>query len=367
MSAPLAAVPVDCSQARLEQLLLRVTGMTLHRELARHLPAVFQRAASGLGVSREAFLRSLAQDDARARDALIDEAVVGETYLLRHPEHFALLTDTIAPTLGRDRPLRIWSAGCASGEEPYSIALSLQLAGRTSDAIVATDLSERALSRARSGHYGEWSFRRVEEAVRARYFSPEHHASSPGFRVRPTLTHNLSFKRHDLCAGSALQPRFDVIFCRNVLIYFEGEKLEAAVRCLAESLSAEGVLLVGPAEVPLVREASVHLEPVELSGVAIFRARGPARASASRPSAEPARHRPSPRVPGLARPSGPPDTVTVSVDVRRTVTVGPRRQQPPPGRPPGARWRTAGWTRPSAWPGSSAPPGWSRAPICSRR
>jgi chemotaxis protein methyltransferase CheR len=194
--------------------------------------------------------------DAEAPEAwvrAVDALSVQETYFWRESDQLVALATDIVPALaalGRER-IRIWSMPCASGEEPLSIAMALNEAGwfgRLDIEIHAGDASEAALQRARAGRYGERSFRQLAPALRDRYFTN----SAPGqWSVRKEVHERVrSWTR-----VNAIRPdewgapaAADVVFCRNLFIYFESTTVERVVRAFAARMPAPGFLCVAAAE-----------------------------------------------------------------------------------------------------------------------
>jgi chemotaxis protein methyltransferase CheR len=189
-------------------------------------------------------------------DGFLDAVTTNETYFFRTPKQFDwlkadLLTELVAQHRAgkRSRSLRIWSAGCASGAEPYSIAICLAENGyRLRDwslKILATDISEEALAAARAGVYKLRSIEAVSEAQRRRYFHRP--AEDDLWRVRPEIKELVEFKRHNLLEPIR-EAAFDCIFIRNVLIYFDRQSKRVVVNNLLRALAVGGYLVVGPSE-----------------------------------------------------------------------------------------------------------------------
>lgn len=191
-----------------------------------------------------------ADDWARAIDALS----VQETYFWREADQIEALTTAMVPRLARlhDRPIRIWSFPCATGEEPLSLAIALSEAGWFSRArieIFAADASQAALERARARRYGRRAFRQLPEALRDRYFEPGPGADewtvSRAVQDRITSWQRLNAaNRDDL---EALRGA-DVIFCRNLFIYFQEATVRRVVDAFADLMSTPAYLCVGAAE-----------------------------------------------------------------------------------------------------------------------
>ena len=188
--------------------------------------------------------------------------VNGESYFFRDAGQFALLKERILPELVRrrqaHRSLRIWSAGCSTGEEPYSIAVLIDeiLRHRTleegwSISILGTDLNEQALETARRGIYGSWSFRSVKpgQIYGLKPRGPEE------WEVEERIRNMVVFRTGNLIQDSfpdAASGIYDMnlILCRNVFIYFEGDAVRTVVRKMAEVLHPDGYLVTGHAELP---------------------------------------------------------------------------------------------------------------------
>ena len=185
-------------------------------------------------------------------EVLASHLTVGETYFFREKRSLEILERDIVPELGR--AIRIWSAGCSTGEEPYSIAIVLSklMAGlkKWDIEILATDLNAKSLAKASQGIYGEWSFRGIPLWVRSTYFEEVEEgrwAISPAVKKMVTFTQlNLM---DDIYPSVWNRPNsFDVIFCRNVLMYLTPEGMRKVVRQLHRSLASDGWLLVSPTE-----------------------------------------------------------------------------------------------------------------------
>jgi chemotaxis protein methyltransferase CheR len=308
------AVPL----AEIERVLEEACGLTLSPGIKRTLGDAYLRAARDLRMAPEPFLGKLRAREHRAVTALVEAAVVGETYFFRHPEQLSAIQQLCFATAPRDRPLSIWSAGCATGEEPYTLAMELMDAGRIGlgDQILATDISSRALAVAQEARYGEWSLRRLDPALRTRHFL----AHPPQVEVRSQIRAMVEFQRHNLVREAAPATGFDLVLCRNVLIYFNPPTATLVVEKLAVTLAPGGFLVLGPVEAPLA--TGQDLERIEFEGCIIFRApggrplpvpakakvestrRGPARHGAAEP-VNGKRHAPKKHAPAAARPSAP--------------------------------------------------------------
>jgi chemotaxis protein methyltransferase CheR len=181
--------------------------------------------------------------------ALAETIVVHETYLFREIDPLRVLVQTIVPEMLRARRgVRIWSAACATGEEPYTLALMLSQHGLLGDVeIVGTDLSGRALARARAGLYGGRALRNLHTEPTAAQALEE---TPQGMRVPDALRRQVSFRSLNLLDGDAIRELglFDVILCRNVLIYFSESTVGRVAATLGTALREDGVLVVGASE-----------------------------------------------------------------------------------------------------------------------
>lgn len=193
-------------------------------------------------------------------DALADALVVGETYFFRELDALRAGIDVaLAPAIARAGRARVWSAGCATGEEPLSIAMLLEEAGlRERCEIVATDVSARSLAKAKAGTYGARSLRALPEGAVPEGFSArlaaviESSLAREGNRAQasPRLLDGIDFRRVNLLDPAAVAQlgAFDLILCRNVLIYFADATVKRVVESLAANLAPHGRLVVGASE-----------------------------------------------------------------------------------------------------------------------
>jgi chemotaxis protein methyltransferase CheR len=182
---------------------------------------------------------------------LVDELTINETYFFRERAQLSALVSEIVPELRAQRaaPVRIWSAGCSSGEEPYSVVVLAREAGLAPGVdlrVYASDISQRMLRRAREGVYREASFRDTEPALRERYFVP----GEGGLRIADEVKQHVDFVHLNLFDASklALLATMDAILCRNVIIYFGAPEKRRAVETFYQKLRPGGYLLLGHAE-----------------------------------------------------------------------------------------------------------------------
>lgn len=195
----------------------------------------------------------------------VEAMATHESFFFRDGTPFNLLAERVLPQLvearAATRTLRIWCAACSSGQEPYSIAVLLKemgarLAGWRLE-ITATDLSRPILHKAEAGLYSDFEVRRgLTDARRDRWFVRE----GQGWRVSPELRALVKFRPHNLLDDS-LPGVFDVIFCRNVLIYFDVEQKRTVLHAMARSLAEDGALFLGSAETVLGVTDAFELTP----------------------------------------------------------------------------------------------------------
>lgn len=201
---------------------------------------------------------------------LVETLVVGETYFFREWQAIQVLVDSfIAPWCAAGRRPRIWSAACASGEEPLSLAMLLKERGLLDQVeIVATDISARALGKAREGHYGKRSVRHVPNQKLLDQFIRQ---EGDTYVVSSKLRESIHWERLNLLSENDMSKMgtFDAIICRNVLIYFADQTVKTVLNHLWSSLVSDGVLLVGVSE-SLLRYGSGFVGE-EHSGTFIYR------------------------------------------------------------------------------------------------
>jgi chemotaxis protein methyltransferase CheR len=204
---------------------------------------------------------------------LLDASVNGETYFFRDPAGLAAFAEEIVPerilALPPGGALEIWSAGCASGEEPYTLAMLLEekgLLGSREVRVRGTDLSPDAIRRANAALYGTHALRQTTEARRLRFFQP---AEGGRFQVKPAIRRLVELEVKALLDEPPAGRLFDVIVCRNVLIYFEEEARRRAAERFASRLKPGGYLLLGPSDA--LAAAATPLSLVRLANDVAYR------------------------------------------------------------------------------------------------
>jgi len=195
------------------------------------------------------------QESGEELTALINALTTNLTYFFREPDHYDFLTEEIFKPyskMPRDTRLRLWSAGCASGEEAYTIAMVMREAipdlERRDALILATDISTRVLDIARKGIYTIERFKDTPDALREKYFEPVDINGQTHFRALPSLTQFIRFRHLNLMGEWPMKNDMDVIICRNVMIYFDRETQGLLVNRYYEQLKPGGFLIVGHSE-----------------------------------------------------------------------------------------------------------------------
>jgi chemotaxis protein methyltransferase WspC len=265
---------------RIESLLSREIGLNARSIGSSAIEAAVKtrvRACGALDVSE--YLARLERDPIE-RTALVEEIVVSETWFFRDEEVFRTLRRHAAGWLSSDRVLRVLSLPCATGEEPYSVAMILLEAGLRASrfSVRGVDVSERALQLARQAVYGKNSFRGGERLQQRRNFEVTAH----GWRVPEAARDAVTFSRGNVLDGASFSTSaFDVILCRNLLIYLDPQARTRALDNLHGWLAEDGLLFGGHAEALELMDARFQklTESTHFSYVKASRAR-PARASA---------------------------------------------------------------------------------------
>ncbi len=243
-------------------------GLRFDESRLTFLAEVLERRLDARRLAPAAYLSAL-RSDAEASDelsALARELTVGETYFFRQRDHFDAFRETVLPerlsARAASRVLRFLSAGCASGEEVYSLAIVLQeqaVEPAYQVSLTGLDLNPDALSRARAGLYSSWSLRETPPEACERWFTRE----GRDYRLARVLRDSVRFAQHNLTLDSAqlLAPgSLDAVFCRNVLMYFTPEHAAAIVERLARALAPGGFLFLGHAETLRGLSHSFHLK-----------------------------------------------------------------------------------------------------------
>ena len=268
--------------SQLSELVEHKLGLHFPRERHEELRRATVQAARELGVQGTDWPLFPVPTPTQWR-VLASHLTVGETYFFRDTESMRALAGTVLPELiasSRRRPvprLRIWSAGCCTGEEAYSIAMLLDQAlpdlAEWNISITATDINPRFLRKAEAGIYGEWSFRGVPPGVKERYFT---RSTDGRWVVAPRIRSMVSFRYLNLAEDGYPSPwtdtqALDLVLCRNVLMYFGAERIRKVVGNLRDALAAGGWLVVAPSEAS--QDVFAAFATVNLPGAIFYRKR----------------------------------------------------------------------------------------------
>ncbi|PLR25620.1 protein-glutamate methyltransferase [Caulobacter zeae] len=297
MAPRLLALAADEPFQRLKRAVIARTG---HHYYADKDEVLWDRVQRRLLANRDrdvsAYLKRLSGDDGEAEWAALEtEITIGETFFFRYAEQFTALRETILPDIlerrAQDKRIRIWSAGCATGAEPYSIAilLSQMLGEAISDwriSILGGDINAAFLETARKGQFGRWALRAVSDADRSQWFTE---TARNTWTLKSPYRGLVRFERQNLLDLLGPAPpleltEFDLILCRNVLIYFHHDVVEQLVGALGSRLAADGWLLLGHAE-PNPAFGKL-LDVTQLPGTVAYRPADPERPAQPGPSFE---------------------------------------------------------------------------------
>lgn len=259
------------------ELLLHRCGLALRDSQVPVFAELLQSRAAALGLgSSTSYFDVLRADEDTGNEwsEVVDRLVSHETSFFRHPETFEAIRMHVIPELrrrpmGATAPLTICSAGCSTGEEPYSLAM-VTLAAKAGDFLVwGIDLSRRALDAARRGRYSDRSAAKVPALYRP-YLTAV--GQPPSYDVNEDVMRRVRFVSANLFASCGMFLNYDLIVCQNVLIYFAPSAIPRALQSLASRLTYGGFLVLGPGEAP--GELPEGLEPAGISGVRAFRRAG---------------------------------------------------------------------------------------------
>jgi chemotaxis protein methyltransferase CheR len=251
----------DATRATLADFVTAHLGLRFPPDRWNELEAGARAACRELGVPDvDAWVESLFTGlvTPAQLQTLANHLTVGETYFLRHGEVFRAFTDQLLPALFRERSgttrhLRIWSAACSTGEEPYSIAMLLREMlpdySKWHIELLASDVNTRSLAKAARGLYSEWSFRGAPAWVKQKYFKPHGRGQH---ELRPLIRDSVRFFCHNLVEDEyparLRQGGFDFIFCRNALIYFSADWQQTIVQRFSDALTPDGHLILGASD-----------------------------------------------------------------------------------------------------------------------
>ena len=269
--------------ARLSEYIENRMGLHFPPERLADLERGIRAAAVDFGFktveSCVAWLLSSTLSPAQSK-VLASHLTIGETYFFRDKKIFELIEGHVLPAIihsrrGQEQHIRIWSSACSSGEEPYSLAILLTKMlpdlKEWNVSILATDIAPQSLKKASEGIYGEWSFRDTPHWVRDRYFRK----TKKQFEIAPHIKRMVSFSYLNLAedpypAIITATNAMDIIFCRNVLMYFSRQRAGAVLHNLSRCLVDGGWLVIGPIEIQGTA-LPPHLHPTRFPGAVLYR------------------------------------------------------------------------------------------------
>ena len=263
---------------RFRDLLHRQSGIYLEESKLDSLRISLVTRATRLGYTNLVDYYSALERDEHEFNELLNLVTINETSFFRFPQQFDALRDTVLPEImaakpSNNRNLRFWSAGCSTGEEPYSISMTTLDMGLEGlgwkPQILGTDVSTKALAHAKAGVYGKRSMMNVPKDVVARFYES---APMGGHRINDRVRSLVDFGYHNLIKEPyplSLMGNWDVIFCRNVTIYFRLESTRRVVSNLFDSLNEGGYLFVGHSET--LTSINEDFEALETGGVFLYR------------------------------------------------------------------------------------------------
>lgn len=211
------------------------------RQLQRRINTVMENAGT---LSLEQY-SDLIETNADVREKFLDYLTINVTDFFRNPDLFTefekVMVEELVPRFGE---LKMWSAACSIGSEPYSLAMLAQKNNvQLQDKILATDIDTKVLEQGKAGIYREYDLKNMDETLRSKYFIQK----EKQFHISPSIKHKVQFKKHDLLMDPFAKP-FHVIVCRNVIIYFNKEVKEELYRKFSASLETGGILFTGATE-----------------------------------------------------------------------------------------------------------------------
>ncbi len=259
--SPLGTQSVDLTEAQFKQisrLVKDLCGINLHGGKKQLVRARLAKRLRQLGIPTfKQYLDYVRREGGGDElTAMLDALSTNKTSFFREPAHFDYLVETIVPRLldrdKKDRRLRIWSAGCSSGEEPYTIAIHLFEAVpdlENWDArILATDISTKVLEAAREGIYNKHRLADVPGLLRSKYFTCIEARPERQYQVKDPLRELVRFARLNLMDPWPMRGPFEVIFCRNVMIYFDKPTQTELIERFFDILAPGGTLFIGHSE-----------------------------------------------------------------------------------------------------------------------
>jgi chemotaxis protein methyltransferase CheR len=244
----------DADLSRIVRLVYERSGISLHSgKRALVLARLQKRLRTGGFLSFKAYLEHVERDRSGAEiTTLLDAIATNHTSFFREPQHFDFLTKTVLPSFAGGKPFKVWSAACSSGEEPVTIAITVldALAHATPPSVrlLATDLSTKALATASAGVYKMERVAAIPLDILRRHFQKGLGEQAGTARVAPHVRKVIEYRQLNFLDVTDLNERFDVIFCRNVMIYFDREMQQRVVSLLERHLVPGGYVFISHSE-----------------------------------------------------------------------------------------------------------------------
>jgi chemotaxis protein methyltransferase CheR len=239
----------------ISQLVYHCSGIRLAQGKEELVRSRLMKRLRALGIDNfHGYLKYVKEDrSAQELNIMIDALTTNKTSFFRENQHFDYMRAHILPVLKkRGAGIRLWSAGCSSGEEPYSIAMLLceewPQIDYTNVRILATDISERILAKARNGEYEKDNMQGIPPSYLSKYFNLVQSQPNRIYGINDRIKNMVRFARLNLIGEWPMKGPFDVIFCRNVMIYFDSETQGRLVRRFGGLLVTGGHLLIGHSE-----------------------------------------------------------------------------------------------------------------------
>jgi chemotaxis protein methyltransferase CheR len=245
----------DADFNKISSIMYNLCGINLHVGKKELVQARMNKRLRQLGISGYGEYVKFVENDSSGDELfrMVDILSTNVTCFFREKEHFEYLKTVFSKINAADtRKLRIWSAGCSSGEEAYSLAAlmreSISGLDKIDALILATDISARVLDIAKRGCYKDKSFKDAPKFLREKYFARTVENGEPVYYARERISSLVRFKHLNLTGPWPIRGKFDVIMCRNVMIYFDNAVREGLVARFEEALAPGGLLIVGHSE-----------------------------------------------------------------------------------------------------------------------
>ena len=249
----------DADFKHIQELMYQRTGVLLKSSKKPLVVARLRKRLLQLGMNAfSQYIAHLSRQGEAEMEILVNAITTNETFFFRHSEQFNMLYETILPELCAEREaaagelkLQMWSAACSSGEEPYSLAITLMeffhSRPRWRFKVLASDINTEVLHEASVGEYSERSVKYVSDALKDRYFKKIDHNGRPSFQIKPTVKPHVEFRKHNLLSPWGLGLN-DLVFLRNAMIYFDRESKARVVANAEKSLRPGGYFFISLSE-----------------------------------------------------------------------------------------------------------------------